>query len=66
MMNWVTSLRSRRSRAGRNSLGKRQWRVRRRGFWGGWRGFGGAGEVGGGNPIEGCGGRRESRNRREV
>lgn len=47
MMNWVTSLRSRRSRAGRNSLGKRQWRVRRRGFWGVWRGFEGVGEVGG-------------------
>lgn len=30
-------MRSRRSRAGRRSLGKRVWRVRRAGFWGGER-----------------------------
>ncbi len=35
-MKRVTRRRSRRSRAGSRSLGKRQWRVRRRGFaWGG-------------------------------
>lgn len=52
----VTSLRSRRSRAGRSSLGKRVWRVRRRGFRSGEegvrRGFGGGDEGGGGKEAK--------------
>lgn len=40
-MKRVTWRRSKRSRAGRSSFGKRQWRVRKRGLWVWLRGVGG-------------------------